>query len=337
MRAWEIGEFGLQGLRLCERPDPTPGPGQVVVEVRSVSLNFRDLLMIKGQYNPRQPLPLIPCSDGVGAVIAVGSGVKRVRPGERVVGVFCPTWLDGEPTRENLRGTLGGPLDGMLSERVLLLAEGVSAVPAHLSDDEAATLPCAALTAWSALVTYGRVTAGDTVLLQGTGGVSMMALQLCKLLGARTIMTSSSDDKLARVRELGADEVINYREQAEWGRVARELTAGRGVDLVVEVGGIATLEQSIRATRIGGTIALVGNLTGGKGTLNVIPFFMSHQRMQGVLVGHRAGFEAMCRAIAQHGMRPVIDRVFPFTEARAAFDHLETGAHLGKVCISVRS
>ncbi len=263
MRAWEIQNgFGLDNLRLAERPDPRPGPGHVLIRVRAVSLNYRDLLTVEGKYNPKQKLPLVPCSDGAGEVVAVGEGVTRAKPGDRVCGIFAQRWIAGEPNRERLRSTLGGPLDGMLAELVVLDEEGVVTVPPHLTDEEAATLPCGGVTAWSALVTLGHLTAGDTVLLLGTGGVSIFALQLAQLLGLRALITSSSDEKLERARQLGASGLINYQKTPEWSGAVRELTGGAGVDLVVEVGGAGTLEQSLRSVRMGGTVCLIGNLAG---------------------------------------------------------------------------
>jgi len=336
MRAWEIpGGFGLANLRLAERLDPQPGPGQVLIRVRAAALNYRDLLTVQGTYNPKQKLPLIPCSDGAGEVVAVGEGVTRVKPGDRVCGIFAQRWLAGEPNREKLRSTLGGPLDGMLAELVVLHEDGVVPVPPHLTDEEAATLPCAGLTAWSALVTHGRLTAGDTVLLQGTGGVSLFALQLAQLLGVRALITSSSDEKLERARQLGAAGLINYRQKPEWSGAVRELTGGAGVDLVVEVGGAGTLEQSLRSVRLGGTVCLIGNLAGLVAQVSLALVFMQQVRLQGILVGHREGFEAMNRAITQHALRPVIDRTFPFEDARAAFELMAAGGHFGKICIAV--
>jgi NADPH:quinone reductase-like Zn-dependent oxidoreductase len=338
MRAWEIGEaFGLEHLRCVERPDPAPLPHQVVARMRAVSLNYRDLLMVKGAYNPRQPLPLVPCSDGVGEVVAVGEAVTRVKVGDRVAGMFAQRWEAGEPTRERLRSTLGGPIDGTLAELVVLDERGTAPVPAYLSDEEAATLPCAALTAWSALVTHGGVTASDTVLVQGTGGVSIFALQLARVLGARVIATSSSDAKLARALELGASDGINYATEPEWGTRARELTDGRGVDLVVEVGGAGTLPQSLRAIRPGGTISMIGVLSGRRTSTDITPLVMNAVRLQGIVVGDRDGFEAMTRAMGRHALRPVVDRVFPFEEAPKAFEYLAQADHLGKVCIRVGS
>ena len=336
MRAVEIrGGFGLENLALVERPDPAPGPGQALVRLRAASLNYRDLLMVEGKYNPKQKLPLIPCSDGAGEVVAVGEGVSRVKPGDRVCPIFAQRWISGEPVRERLRATLGGPLDGTLAELAVLDEEGLVHVPAHLTDEEAATLPCSAVTAWNALVTEGGVKAGDTVLVQGTGGVSIFALQLGRLLGARVIATSSSDEKLARVRELGAAETINYREVPEWGARAKELTGGVGVDHVVEVGGAGTLQQSLRAVRLGGAISLIGNLSGTKTEILLTQIFMQKLRVNGILVGHRESFEAMNRAIAFHGMRPVIDRVFPLEEARAALEHMGRGGHFGKIGVRI--
>jgi NADPH:quinone reductase-like Zn-dependent oxidoreductase len=334
MQAYEIqGGFGLDRLARVERPDPVAGPGQVVLRLRAASLNYRDLMMVEGSYNPRQPLPLIPCSDGAGEVVAVGEGVSRVAVGDRVATLFCQGWVGGRPAVDELRSTLGGPLDGTLAELMALPEGGVVKVPEHLSDAEAATLPCAALTAWSALVEQGRVAAGDTVLVQGTGGVSIFALQFAQLLGARVIVTSSSDDKLVRARRLGAWQEINYVDDPEWGKTARALTGGIGVDHIVEVGGAGTLAQSLQAIRVGGEITLVGVLAGGAAELSIVPVFMKQVRIQGLLVGSRKAFERMNRSIAQHELRPVVDRVFPFAEAREAFEHLKSGRHFGKVCI----
>lgn len=336
MKVYEIqGGFGLDHLKLTERPDPAPGPGQVLLRMRAASLNYRDLMMVAGSYNPRQRLPLIPCSDGVGEVVAVGEGVGRIAVGDRVATLFSQGWMGGRPSVEELRATLGGPLDGTLAELMVLPETGVIRVPEHLSDAEAATLPCAALTAWNALAEQGRVAAGDTVLVQGTGGVSIFALQFAQLLGARVIVTSRRDDKLVKARRLGAWQEINSLDDLEWGKTARELTGGIGVDHIVEVGGAGTLAQSLQAIRVGGTISLIGVLAGGASELSIVPVFMKHVRIQGLLVGSRHVFERMNRAIAQHELRPVVDRVFPFAEVREAFEHLQSGAHFGKVCIGV--
>ncbi|WP_309891504.1 NAD(P)-dependent alcohol dehydrogenase [Archangium sp.] len=336
MKAYEIRDgFGLDKLVSCERPDPVPGPFQVRVRVKATSLNYRDLMMVEGRYNPKQKLPLVPNSDGAGVVDAVGPGVTRVKPGDRVMGLFAQTWLAGEPSRAVQASTLGGPNDGALADTMLLHEDGVVLTPPHLSDEEASTLPCAALTAWSALVTHGGLKAGDTVLLQGTGGVSIFALQLARMMGARVLLTSSREDKLERARALGAHEGINYVTTPDWDKAARSLTGGVGVDHVVEVGGAGTMEKSLRAVRLGGTVSVIGVLSGGAGALPLTPILMGNLRVQGIFVGHRQSFEALNRALTLHGVRPVVDRVFPFSEARAAFEHLKSGAHFGKVVIRV--
>jgi len=334
MRVFELqGSFGLDHLMLTERPQPQPGQGQVLLRLSRVALNYRDVMMVDGRYNPKQRLPLVPCSDGVGTIEAVGPGVERVAVGDRVAPMFAPRWTGGEPTREKVRRTLGGPLDGTLGEYMLIDAEGVSKVPDFLSDAEAATLPCAALTAWSAL-TLGGVKAGDVVLVQGTGGVALFALQFAQILGARVIATSSSFDKLRRVSEMGVWETINYVAIPDWGAVAKEMTGGLGVDHVIDIGG-STLEQALRAVRIGGTISSIGVLGAGEVKLRLASIFMQQVRLQGVLVGSRDGFEAMCRAIEAHQVQPVVDRVFPFEEAREAFVYVAAAQHFGKICIEV--
>lgn len=329
------GQFGLENLAFVERPDPQPGAGQVLLRMRAASLNARDLMMVRGRYNPRQPLPLIPGSDGVGEVVAVGTGVLRVKAGDRVTPIFSQGWISGEPTREKIRATLGGPLDGTLTESMVLDAEGVVHAPEHLSDEEAATLPCAAVTAWNALVGLGALKPGQTVLVQGTGGVSAFALQFACLLGARVILTSSSDEKLERGRALGAAETINYVEFPDWGARVRELAGGDGVDLVVEVGGAGTLEQSLAAVRPGGQISLIGVLSGAAAQLSVIPVFMKQVRVQGILVGSRERFEQMNRAISQHKLRPAVSRIFPFEQTRDALEQLDAGRHFGKICLRI--
>jgi NADPH:quinone reductase-like Zn-dependent oxidoreductase len=333
MRAYEIRNgFGMEYLHPVERPDPEPGVGEVLVAVRAVSLNFRDLLVIKGQYNPRLPMPRIPCSDAVGEVSKVGPGVTRVQVGDRVAGTFLQQWLAGPITQAYLGSDLGASREGVLAELVVLPEEGVVAVPSHLSDEEAATLPCAALTAWHALFAETAIRPGDTVLLQGTGGVSLFALQFARLAGAGVLITSSSEEKLARAGEMGAEAGINYKTTPDWGDRARDLTGKQGVDLVVEVGGAGTLPQSIRAVRPGGTISLIGVLAGG-GEFNPIPLLMKSIRLQGIFVGSRAMFEDMNRAISLHHMRPVVDRVFAFAEVRQALEHMEQGKHFGKIVI----
>jgi NADPH:quinone reductase-like Zn-dependent oxidoreductase len=335
MRAQVIdGAFGLDNLAVVERPVPEPGPGQVLLRMKAQSLNFRDLLTVRGHYNPRQPLPLIPCSDGVGVVEAVGEGVTRAAVGERVCPIFCQEWLDGLPSRERVRSTLGGPLDGTLAEFMVLHEDGLVHPPEHLSDAECACLPCAAVTAWTALFAEGQLGAGQTVLVQGTGGVSVFALQLAVAAGAEVIVTSSSDAKLERARVLGAAHTINYVNHPDWARVAREATAGRGVDHVVEVGGANTLEQSIKATAIGGRIAVIGVLSGVKSKLMVTPILMGYLRLQGILVGHRASFEALNAFVGEHRIRPVISDHFGFDEAREGFELMARGGHFGKISVA---
>ncbi len=331
MRAVVVtGEFGLDRIEISSRQATAPGPGEVQLKMSVASLNYRDLLMVQGAYNPRQPLPLVPCSDGVGTVSAVGTGVEV---GDRVCPIFAQAWLAGEPTRAILRTTLGGPLDGTLQESMCVAASGTVPVPDYLSDEEAATLPCAAVTAWSALSTHGGVRAGDTVLVQGTGGVSIFALQLGKAMGARVIVTSSSDAKLERAKALGADATINYKQTPKWGDAARDLTGRRGVDHVVEVGGGGTLEQSLRAIRPGGTISIIGVLSGAAGTVNLLPVLMQNVRLQGIVVGHRESFASLMRALETSRIHPVIDRTFALEDTAEALRYLKTGAHFGKVCI----
>lgn len=331
MRTWIIREWGL--LAIQRRDERMPGPGELLLRMKAVSVNYRDLLMLRGQYNPRQPLPLIPCSDGVGEVVAVGPGVERFTVGERVVSTFFQDWIAGPPTPERVASTLGGPLDGVLAEMVTLGVDGVVRVPQHLTDHAAAALPCAGLTAWNALVHHGHLRAGQTVAILGTGGVATFCVQFARMLGARVVVLSSSDEKLAYVQKLGADAVINYLAQPNWGKAIAEMTQGRGVDVVVELGGGGSLEQSLRAVAVGGTIVLIGVLAGAQAALNITPAIMRQVRIQGMLVGHRDSFEEMNRAIELHQLEPVIDQVFSFNEAPMAFEHLQHRQHVGKVAI----
>lgn len=338
MDAWRIeGSFGLENLVRAELPNPLPGPGEVVVRLRAASLNFRDLLMIRGHYNPRQPLPLIPGSDGVGVVEAVGAGVTRVKVGDRVAGNFAQDWLAGPPRRNKLRRTLGGPLDGTFATHIKVSAEGVVSVPTHLTDIEAASLPCAAVTAWHALVDEAAVRPGDRVLILGTGGVSVFALQFARMMGAETIVTSSSDEKLEQARELGADHTINYRVHPDWWKEVRKLTDDEGVDVVIEVGGAGTFDQSVRSVRAGGHVALIGVLAGSEQPVNMNRILMQNIRVQGVIVGSREMFESMNRAITQHRLHPVIDRAFSFAEMPLALEHMAHGRHFGKVCVEMET
>jgi NADPH:quinone reductase-like Zn-dependent oxidoreductase len=336
MKAFQIQELsGPDGLRPASLADPVPGPGEVLMRVRAVSLNYRDLLVAKGLYNPRIKLPCVPVSDGAGEVVATGAGVTRFKPGERIVANFMPEWVEGPVDDEKGRSALGGGGAGMLAELVALPAHGLLPVPEHLSFEEAATLPCAGVTAWNALFGGVPVKPGDTVLVQGTGGVSLFALQFARLAGARVIATSGSDQKLAHALKLGASDGINYKSVPDWDKRVRELTGGTGVDLIVEVGGAGTLTRSMRAVRTGGTIVLIGVLSGVAAEFNPMPILMKSIRVQGIYVGSRSMFEAMNRAITYAGLRPVIDRVFEFEQAPDALRHLESGAHVGKIVIRV--
>lgn len=336
MKVYEVQRsFGLENLIPAERPRPVCGPGQVLVAMRAAAPNYRDLMMVEGQYNPRQPLPLIPFSDGAGEVVQLGEGVNRVRVGARVVPCFAQGWVAGAPSRENFRRTLGGPVDGALAEWMLVDQQDVVEFPDYLSFEEAATLPCAALTAWNALAEQGSVRAGDVVVCQGTGGVSIFGLQFAKILGAEVIITSSSDEKLEKARALGAAHGVNYRAQPEWGKAVREITQGRGADHILEVGGAGTMQQSLRAVRHGGEISVIGVLSGTTQDLNIIPILMHNVRVQGVFVGNREMLENMMHAMQVHALRPQVDRVFAFDEARAALEYLKAGKHFGKVVVRV--
>lgn len=329
------GGWGLERLRVERREIATPERDEVLVRLRAASLNFRDLLMVQGKYNPRQPLPLVPGSDGAGVVEACGPDVTSFAPGDRVMPAFFRDWIAGPPTRRTLRTSLGGPLDGTLRQHICAPQHAFVTTPGHLSDAEASTLPCAALTAWSALVEQGGLKAGESVLVLGTGGVSMFAIQFAKLFGARVIATSSSNAKLDLLRtEYEVDELINYRDDPEWGRAVRDLSGG-GVDHVVEVGGAGTLERSIQAVKPGGTISLIGVLAGAKSDLDLTSVLMQNIRIQGVIVGPRCHLESMNRAIAVNELRPRIDRTLPLDEVAAAFEGMQSQAHIGKVVIDL--
>lgn len=326
--------FGIENLAVVERPEPKPGAGQVLVKMKAWSLNYRDIMIVKGWYNPKLKLPFVPLSDGVGEVIGVGEGVTRVKTGDRVAGCFMQRWVAGGLNETAAKSALGGAIEGVAAEQVVLHEDGVVKAPRHLSDEEAATLPCAALTAWNALVTQGHIKAGESVLVQGTGGVSIFALQFARLFGARVIATSSSNAKLERVKQMGASDGINYKETPAWDEKVRELTGGHGVDHIVEVGGAGTFNQSMKCVNLGGTVSLIGVLA-GKGDVNLLPVLMKGVRVQGIFVGNREMFEAMNRAIELHQLKPIVDRVFEFKDTQAAFKHMESGAHFGKVCVRV--
>ncbi len=336
MKAYELQKAGsIDGWVQVDKPEPKPGPGQAVVRIRATSLNYRDLLIAKAIYVRPDVAPFIPLSDGAGEVVSVGAGVTRVKPGDRVAPTFFPAWTDGPSTPEKVGKALGGGADGVLAEYVAVDAEGLAHLPEHLSFEECATLPCAALTAWHALVSEGHLQAGQTVLALGTGGVSIFALQLSRMLGARVLITSSHDEKLEHARRLGADGTINYKKHPNWEEKILELTGGQGVDHVIEVGGEHTLPKSIRATKPGGHLHLIGRLSGAPGTPDSTLAEPKKLHLHPIRVGSRAMFEDMNRAIAQHRMKPVIDRVFPFEQAREALRYLQEGAHFGKVVIAV--
>jgi NADPH:quinone reductase-like Zn-dependent oxidoreductase len=336
MRVFQVeGGWSRENVRISERPSPEPGPGQVRLRMRASALNYRDLIVPERGYGSRmKELPLIMLSDAVGVVDAIGDGVASLKEGDRVCPLFFQSWVSGEPDEKRLSLSLGCELDGTMAKFMVLPEQGVASVPAFLSDTEAASLPTAGVTAWSALVTEGRIKPGQVVLVQGTGGVSLFALQFAKLLGAFVIATSSSDEKLQRARSLGADACINYRTTPKWGRRAREIAGGDGVDHIVEVGGQGTLPQSLRAIRSGGTLSMIGVLAGGTMDARLGAVVTRHVRLQGITVGSRDDFEAMARAMAQHQLRPAIDdRVFAFEELHPALDYLASGQHFGKICI----
>ena len=332
MRAMVLeGGAGLDHLGMAERPEPQAGPGEVLVRLEAASINYRDLATVTMMAPQR---PLIPLSDGAGVVEAVGEGVTRVAVGDLVMPGFFPRWVAGRPTPQRL-AALGGALDGVACEAIALTAEGVTKAPAGWSADEAATLPCAAVTAWRGLMVEGRLTPGETVLVQGTGGVSIFALQFAKLAGARVIVTSSSDEKLERAKAMGADDLINYRTTPDWAAAARALTGGRGVDHVVEVGGAGTFEQSIRACALGGNIAVIGVLSGFVKDLNVAAIFGGNLHINGITVGSRENVEQMIAAIEVAKLKPVIDRRFPLAELPGALALMQSGGHFGKVTIEI--
>lgn len=329
--------FGLENLKPLNRDVPKPGPGEVLLKIKAASLNYRDLLIAEDRYGGKFKLPLVPLSDGCGVVEEVGEGVTRVTKGDRVAPIFFQKWLTGEANLEGLITSMGGPLDGCWQEYRVLSEQGVVKAPAHLSDAQVATLPCAALTAWRALVTEGGIKAGDTILLQGTGGVSIFALQFAKAAGAEVIITSSSDEKLERAKALGADHTINYRETSETGKRVRDITGWRGVDHVIEVGGAETLKEALKSIRLGGRISVIGNVSGNTADLRIGAVIATRVTMQGISVGSRDDFEAMNRAIELHKIDPVVDTVMPFDAGRAAFDHMEAGKHFGKICIDLEA
>ncbi|HEX6159208.1 MAG TPA: NAD(P)-dependent alcohol dehydrogenase [Thermoanaerobaculia bacterium] len=331
----ELRGIGNESLVEVERARPEPGEKQLLVKVNAASINYRDLALIRGDYGKIDNYPLVPLSDGAGEVVSVGSGVTRFKAGDRVIFQMRPYWLDGTPTRHAITNSLGMTIDGVLAEYRVADEEHVVRTPKHLSDEQAASLPIAAVTAWTALVTGGRLRAGETVVLQGTGGVSLFALQFAKHLGARTILLSSSDEKLARGRALGADEVVNYRSHPEWQDEVVRLTNGEGAEHILDIGGSATFERSLEAIRPGGSIYLIGFLGGTRLQLDLPKIFRRAAVLRGLSVGPRAAFEEMNAAIEAGRIEPVIDRVFERHQLGAALDYMATGGQFGKIAIRV--
>lgn len=336
MKAYEIvSPDGVDALGMSERASPEPGHGQVLVRVHASSINYRDLLTVEDPVSRKLPYPRIPNSDCAGEVIGVGSGVTDIKPGDRVAGCFFQRWVDGPVTADAMASALGGAIDGVLAEEVVLNENGVVRIPDHMSYQQAATLPCAALTAWHALVEKGQLRAGETVLLLGTGGVSIFGLQIAAMHGAQAIITSSSDAKLERARAMGAWQTVNYRETPDWETRVLDLTDGKGVDHVVEVGGAGTLEKSIASVRVGGHIALIGVLTGG--TINPTLLMRNSIRLHGIYVGSQAMFASMNRAFSAAKLEPVIDEEIPFESARDAFHSMRRAGHFGKIVVTFDS
>jgi NADPH:quinone reductase-like Zn-dependent oxidoreductase len=337
MRAYLLpkGGAGIDALATVDRPTPKPLYRQMLLKVAACSLNFRDLGIVRGTYRMPVRENLIPLSDGAGEVVEVGPGVTRVKAGDKVAGCFFQRWPGGEMTPDAGTSALGGAIDGMLAEYVVLEEDGVVKIPEHLSLEEGATLPCAGVTAWNAIVQHAKLIAGQTVLLQGTGGVSIFGLQLAHAMGITAIVTSSSDEKLARAKALGAACGINYKTSPEWDKAAVAFNGGRGVDHVIEVGGANTLTRSFGAIRNGGKVSMIGGLSGGATELNPGLIFSKRANVQGIYVGSTEMFTAMNAAIAANKIKPAIDRVFGFDEVKAAYQHMAAGAHFGKIVIKV--
>ena len=336
MRSYEIQKYGgSSGLKLVERPLPEPDNYDVVVQIRATSLNYRDLIVLQGKYDRNPTVGRVPLSDGAGEVVAVGSAVTKFKLGDRVAACFFQGWPAGRFSGEMHRTALGGPIDGVLTEQAKFHEDGLVHLPANYSFEEGATLPCAALTAWQSLIVRGELVPGETVLLLGTGGVSIFGLQIAKMSGAKVIITSSSDEKLERARQLGADAVINYQTTPEWGKAAANLAGRDGVDHVIEVGGAGTFLQSVRACRFGGKIGMIGILSGVEVKTEIFPIVHKSATVFGIYVGSREMFEELNRALEQSNVRPVIDKIFPFASAPEAFEYMASGSHFGKVVIRV--
>jgi NADPH:quinone reductase-like Zn-dependent oxidoreductase len=336
MKAWQIQQtIGPKGLKLADEDSREPRAGEVLVRMRAASLNYRDLGATRHERPGNLPLPFTICSDGAGEVIAVGEGVKLWKPGDRVMPTFFEDWPAGGISHGVMKTARGGAVPGVLAQEAIIKEGGLVRIPEGWSFEEAATLPCAALTAWNALVGHGKVKSGDTVLTLGTGGVSIFALQFAKMHGARVIITSSSDEKLAYARQLGADDTINYKAKPDWEREVFALTAKRGADHVIELGGAGTLQKSLDAVRYGGRISLIGVLTGFEGMVNPWPVIARSVTIQGIYVGSRGLFEDMTRALVQNTIKPVIDRIYEFEQAAEAFEHMASASHFGKIVIRI--
>jgi NADPH:quinone reductase-like Zn-dependent oxidoreductase len=335
-KQWAIPAFGIDKLALNGTEIPEPRPGEIVMKVHACSLNYRDLMTVTGVYNPKLPLPRVPLSDGAGIVHSVGAGVSAYKVGDRVAAIFMQNWLDGEPDAAKYKGALGGDIDGMAVQYIKLHASGVVKLPDYLSLAQAATLPCAAVTAWSALHKAGGITTGSTVLIQGTGGVSIAALQLAKSMGARVLGTSGSDEKLERAKSLGLDAGVNYKTTPDWAGWAIEQTGGAGVDLVIEVGGTGTFAQSMQAARIGGAIAQIGVLSQSDEPMNVRPILIKQLRVQGIYVGSRVDFVALNQALEQTRIEPVIDHEYAMHELPQAFRAMQDASHFGKLVVRLQ-
>jgi NADPH:quinone reductase-like Zn-dependent oxidoreductase len=333
MHAIELKAHGFAGLELVEVPQPKPAADEILIRLHAATVNFRDVAVTMGRYKAK--LPIVPLSDGVGTIVEAGADVTTFKPGQRVCPTFAPGWISGPPTETTQAKALGGGSDGVLREFMTLQASDAVLVPAHLSNEEAACLPCAGVTAWSALIDFGHVKPGDIVLIEGTGGVSLFALQFAKAAGAQVAIISSSDEKLELARAMGADFTVNYKSEPEWGAAIRKLTGGRGVDLVVEVVGAQTLAEALVALRYGGRIAQIGLLSGVAAQMPLQLFLPKAACIQAILVGSRAAFEAMARAVELHGIRPKVHQVFPFSDARAAIETFAGGPHFGKVAIRI--
>jgi NADPH:quinone reductase-like Zn-dependent oxidoreductase len=337
MRAYQIlpGD-GIDGLQCVDFPERELGIGEVRVRVRAVSLNYRDLMVASGNYLVNVDNPIVPCSDGAGEVLAVGAGVTRVQVGDRVAASFFPHWQDGPTSAERIRHALGGDIDGMLAEEVVLLEDAVVKIPPGMSFVDASTMPCAGVTAWNAIFeSSNAIRPGDSVMLLGTGGVSVLGLQLARAAGLRTIITSSSDEKLQRARELGAHHTINYRTFPEWQEEVLRLTQGLGANVVLEVGGQGTVNRSVASTAMGGSVAIIGGVSGFGGEVNPASLLAGAKRLVGIFVGSRTMLEKVLRFADTTGLQPVVDRVFTFDQAREAYRHMESGSHFGKVVIAV--